>query len=248
MISVEQYLQRIGITEKKKPDLDFLTVLQYAHLLSVPFETHDIHSGIRIICDEEKFLHKILVRKRGGFCYELNASFAWLLRNLGYRLTLLSGRVARPDGSFGPEFDHMALLVHLERDYVVDVGFTNFSTTPMTLDNPVIHDTLGTAQIRKLDNDDFIFSRIESDAVKTEYLFTLMPHRLQDFETMCRFHESSPESPFIEKPLASIHTKTGRRTISGNTLIILENGSRTRREISDGEKNTLLQEQFGICQ
>lgn len=249
MISTRQYLQRIGILERKNPDYDFLAELQLAHLLTVPFETHDIHSGIRIICDEEGFLNKIIARKRGGFCYELNSAFAWLLRSLGFRVTLLSGRVARPTGDYGPEFDHMTLLVHLDRDYVVDVGFTNFSAIPLTLDGTEKTDVLGTSEIRRLENGDFAFCRFEDNAWKTEYLFTLKPRQLKEFEAMCRFHESSPESPFTTKPLATIYTTSGRKTISGNSLIILDNGIRTIRDITDAEKFDLLKEQFGIlCQ
>jgi arylamine N-acetyltransferase len=50
---------------------------------------------------------KIVRRRRGGFCYELNGLFAWLLRQLGFTVTLLSARVAQADGDFSPEFDHL---------------------------------------------------------------------------------------------------------------------------------------------
>lgn len=249
MIQVEDYLARIGLSEPPKADYAGLAALQLAHLMTVPFETHDIHSGVRINCNEEAFLNKIILRKRGGFCYELNTAFAWLLRNLGFRVTLLSGRVARPDGGYGPEFDHMTLLVHLDEDYVVDVGFTNFSTTPMRLRSEPKTDLLGTSKVGHLENEDYAFSRFENEAWKVEYLFKLRPRLLQEFEGMCLFHETSPESPFIKKPLAAIYTKVGRTTISGNSLIILENNIRTTRDITDAEKFDLLNKQFGIiCQ
>jgi N-hydroxyarylamine O-acetyltransferase len=249
MISVGQYLERIGIPKRKEPGYEFLAELQFAHLLRVPFETHDIHSGIRIICDEEGFLRKILLRNRGGFCYELNTAFAWLLKNLGFHVTLLSGRVARAGGGYGPEFDHMTLLVHLEQDYIVDVGFTTFSTIPLLLNGEERTDTPGTSRIERQEGEDFSFSRFEDNKWKIEYLFTLTPRMLPEFAAMCRFHESAPESPFIKKPLAAIYTRSGRITISGNTLIVLENGVRTTREIDDAEKKDLLMKHFTIlCQ
>ena len=39
---------------------------------------------------------KIVVRRRGGFCYELNGLFAGLLRELGFEVTLLAGQTRRP--------------------------------------------------------------------------------------------------------------------------------------------------------
>ena len=60
------------------------------------------------------------------FWYELNGAFAALLRTLDFRVTLLSARVAREDGSASPEFDHMALLVDLDEPWLADVGFRGF--------------------------------------------------------------------------------------------------------------------------
>src|SRR6476661_9816152 len=97
--------------------------LHHAHMLSVPFENLDISLGRKIICQEEGFLRKIIERLRGGFCYELNGAFAALLRELGFRVTLLSARVPRENGGNAPEFDHLALRVDLEEPWLVDVGF-----------------------------------------------------------------------------------------------------------------------------
>ena len=82
-----------------------------AHLLAVPFENLDIHLGRPISLDQDALFGKIVTRRRGGFCYELNGLFALLLRELGFEVTLLSAGVARADGGFGPEFDHLTLLV-----------------------------------------------------------------------------------------------------------------------------------------
>src|SRR5271157_4958068 len=65
---------------------------------------------------------KIVVRRRGGFCYELNGLFSQLLTALGFQVQMLSARVRRDDGGFGPEFDHMLLKVELEQPWLVDVG------------------------------------------------------------------------------------------------------------------------------
>jgi N-hydroxyarylamine O-acetyltransferase len=108
-MDVPAYLQRIDYQGSLKPDVDLLRSLHRAHLFTVPFENLDIHLGREIVCDESRILHKIVNEKRGGFCYELNGAFAALLRALGFRVTLLSCRVARQDGSYGPEFDHLTL-------------------------------------------------------------------------------------------------------------------------------------------
>src|SRR6266568_9004959 len=105
MSVVDAYLKRMGYAGPLKPNSNLLRNLHRAHLFAVPFENLDISFGLKIICDEDAFLRKIIERHR-GFCYELNGAFAALLRALGFRVTLLSARVPREDGSLSPEFDH----------------------------------------------------------------------------------------------------------------------------------------------
>ena len=73
--------------------------LQRAHVLSVPFENLDIHLGRRLVLDREANYAKIVERRRGGWCYELNGAFGWLLEQLGYRVTLLGSRVEWDGGA-----------------------------------------------------------------------------------------------------------------------------------------------------
>ena len=111
MLDLPAYLERIDYRGPTAPAAGTLRALHRAHMFAVPFENLDIHLGRTILCDVDRFLEKIVNRRRGGFCYELNGAFAALLTALGFEVTLLSARVARPDASFGPEFDHLALRV-----------------------------------------------------------------------------------------------------------------------------------------
>src|ERR1051326_805528 len=117
------YLDRIGYRGPVMPTADVLRRLHLAHLQTVPFENLDISRGRKIAMDEEAFVRKLVEERRGGFCYELNGAFAALLRALGFKVTLLSARVPREDGSDGPEFDHLTLRVDLEEPRLADVGF-----------------------------------------------------------------------------------------------------------------------------
>ncbi len=110
-MDLQAYLRRMNYRGERAPIAATLRDLHRAHLLAVPFENLDIHLGRTILLGEESLFDKIVRRRRGGFCYELNGLFALLLRELGFEVTLLSAGVAHADGGFGPEFDHLTLLV-----------------------------------------------------------------------------------------------------------------------------------------
>src|SRR5829696_1028685 len=110
-MDLQAYLRRMNYRGEPAPTAATLRDLHRAHLLAVPFENLDIHLGRPILLGQDALFDKIVTRWRGGFCYELNGLFALLLRGLGFEVTLLAAGVARADGGFGPEFDHLTLLV-----------------------------------------------------------------------------------------------------------------------------------------
>jgi N-hydroxyarylamine O-acetyltransferase len=129
------YLKRINYSGPVIPAAETLRHLQLAHLLSVPFENLSIHSHQPIVLDDEALFDKIVSRRRGGFCYELNGLFAALLRALGFDTRMLSASVANAKAEWGPEFDHMTLLVTLEQRWLADVGFGDSFIEPLPLDD-----------------------------------------------------------------------------------------------------------------
>src|SRR5512145_3494995 len=109
-MDVEAYLARIGYDGPLAVDPQVLRDLHRAHLLAVPFENLDIHHGRRIELGLDSIYDEIVRRRRGGFCYELNGLFAWLLERLGFELQRHSARVCGAAGQ-GPVFDHLTLQV-----------------------------------------------------------------------------------------------------------------------------------------
>jgi len=253
-MDVQAYLQRIGYQGALTPDIDLLRSLHRAHLFTVPFENLDIHWGRKIVCDESRILQKIVNEKRGGFCYELNGAFAALLRALGFRVTLLSCRVARQDGSYGSEFDHLTLRVDLEEPWLADVGFGDCFLEPLRLGSRWEHEQSGrtyrlTSRMTSPASTDAAFGLevMAEGKWKTEYAFTLQPRELSDFAGMCHFHQTSPESHFTRQRICSRATPEGRLTLSDNKLIETRGASRQETSLSgDRDWQAKLRELFGV--
>jgi N-hydroxyarylamine O-acetyltransferase len=117
--------------------LDALRDLHRLHQVAVPFENLSIHLDEPISLNEADLVDKIVTRRRGGFCYELNGTFALLLEALGFGVTRAAARV-HMGGRFGPPFDHLALIVQPDvgtARWLADVGFGNHGVYPLRLDD-----------------------------------------------------------------------------------------------------------------
>jgi N-hydroxyarylamine O-acetyltransferase len=229
----ERYLARIGYTGSREPNAGTLRALHVQHLLTVPFENLDIHWKRPIVVDVDRFLHKIIDERRGGFCYELNGAFAALLRELGFDVRMLSGRVISDDGTYGPPFDHMALLVNGE--WIADVGFGDSSLVPLRVNGPAEEG------YRVIDTE---YQVLRDGQWKTDYHFDLEPRELHEFGPMCDHQQYSPQSPFTKKRVCTLARLDGRITLTANKLIVTKNGVREETPVDDWEKT--LFEVFGM--
>jgi N-hydroxyarylamine O-acetyltransferase len=249
-MDVPAYLDRIDYRGSIVPSLEVLSALQLAHLRTVPFENLSIHAGQPIVLNDDALFKKIVVRRRGGFCYELNGLFASLLRALGFSVQMLSAGVADAEGVFGPEFDHMTLLVSLPERYLVDVGFGD------SFEQPVLLDHRGEQAERRRSYDileadgAFVLRQKELEGDwKNQYRFTLQPHEYADYEERCVFQQTSPESHFTQGRVCTLATEAGRITLSELRLITTVNGEKDERLLNDeDEYASLLRERFGIVE
>lgn len=133
-LEVSAYLERLDYRGPINVSAETLRALHVAHLLTVPFENLDIHLGRPIVLDEKALFAKIVRQRRGGFCYELNGMFAWLLRQLGFEVETLQAGVALEGGGVGPDFDHMTLHVRLDEEWLADIGFGDSFLEPILID------------------------------------------------------------------------------------------------------------------
>jgi N-hydroxyarylamine O-acetyltransferase len=247
-LNIKAYLERINYHGSLVPTAETLRELQLAHLLTVPFENLSIHAKQPIVLEDEALFTKIVMRRRGGFCYEANGLFAALLRALGFDVAMLSAEGANEEGGFGPDFDHMALMVTLEERWLVDVGFGDSFREPLLLDERS-EQVQGSRAYRILpDGAHLILTQRDGDEWKTQYRFTLQTYRYTDYAEMCRYHQTSPQSHFTRARICSRATEEGRITLSGMRFIkTAENGRRQERTLTSQEEYAaILREQFGI--
>ena len=246
-MNVAAYLDRIGHRGGIDPTAATLRAIHRAHLLAVPFENLDIALGRPIETSLTRFYDKIVVRRRGGFCYELNGLFGWLLGELGFSVVTLSARVFNGE-ALGPDYDHMLLLVRLEERWIADVGFGDSFLDPLPMDAEEHREGDRSFRIVESERALVLESRAPgAEAWEPQYAFTGAPRRLDQFAEMCRFQQTSPQSAFTRKTVCSLPTADGRITLSNGRLITTIGGRRDEWPVSSrDEYRDLLRRHFGI--
>lgn len=245
-MDVNKYLQRINIGKPININLESLSYLQNNHILSIPFENLDVMNGVHIPLDVETYYEKIVNKKRGGFCYELNGLFHWLLEQLGFSSYLVSATIHRSDGNWGLAGSHAAQIITLDQPYLVDVGFGNSARIPLPLTGESREDVSGEYRILSVDNGFFHKQRKEEDNWRSLYRFSKSEKELTDFKDVCHHVQTSPESHFTQRLLVTIARENGRLTLARNKLTITENGNKQEKEIDEKDIPSLLAEEFGI--
>ena len=245
-MDITAYLKRINYRGSSFPSVQTLRDLQVAHLLAVPFENLSIHANEPIVLNDKALFIKIVDRRRGGFCYECNGLFAALLRALGFNVSMLSAEVARAGGGFSQPFDHMTLMVKLEETWLVDVGFGDSFLEPLKIEIST-EQIQGSEAFRIVAQDQYLVVQRRYDREwKPEYRFTLKPYNYSDYEEMCQYHQTSPQSHFTQQRICSLATRDGRITLSDLRFIVTSNRVREERTVSRQECEDLLRNQFGI--
>jgi N-hydroxyarylamine O-acetyltransferase len=251
-MDITAYLSRIGYNESIKPDAQTLRELQRAHLLSVPFENLDIGQKRPIHLTEEALWHKIIVQKRGGFCYELNGLFARLLRAIGFGVTYLNARVFNAEGKLGIDFDHLALLVRIPGEdgrWLADVGFGDSFHEPLRLEERGEQiQGLRAYRLEQTADGYIVWQKNYDGSWERQYFFDLSPHRFpEEYETACLYHQTSPRSSFTRASIISRATLEGRVSLEDGWLILTQNGQREHKPIANREEyQALLRQHFGF--
>jgi len=239
---MDAYLRRLGVDADLTPSWPLLCDLVTRHVYRVPFENLDIINELRPELSTAGVLHKLAIRRRGGFCYELNEAFRALLTHLGFEVRRIEARVwSEPRQKFGAPFDHLALVVSLpEGEYLTDVGFGDNNRTPLRLPADTVTDISGAYTLKQTSNEIWLLSRSDDPL----YEMTLTEQPLLAFAAMYRHHQTSPDSVFTKGLICTRATPTGRTTLSREHLIAVDRANRTESVMPD--RDQALLRHFGI--
>lgn len=241
----EAYLERIGHRGPVTPSADVLRALHRAHLATVPFENFDVHLDAVVPLDVATILDKVVARRRGGYCYELNAAFAALLRALGFQVSLAVAAISDrevPEPRWG---NHLALLVRVDGGtWVADVGLGQGFVDPLPL-RAGRYDRGGFDF--EVDPDDDWWIGLHRHGRLPGYRLREEPVGLAAFQPLHEFQTTSPESPFTRLLMAQRPHDDHVLTLIGTRLTSDGPAGRTEAHLDSLDEYTaVLAERFTV--
>jgi len=248
-MNVEKYLGRIGYRNTPVTNLETLISLHKHHVLSIPFENLDVHQGKPITLEVDSLYKKVIFKNRGGFCYELNYLFYNLLHEIGFDGKIISSKIYDKDGKPGPAFDHMSIIVKLEEEWLLDVGYGDLFIEPIKIeDKRVKKDWFKFYRIDKLDEGKYLLSESKTgQAYKKRYEFDSRPRQIEEFYKQCEYKQSSEASHFVQNRICTLPSIQGRVTLLNDKLIKRTDGLREENEVgTELMFRRVLKEKFNI--
>ena len=248
---LEGYCERIGVELKnQKAGILFLRELQSKHVMTVPYENLDIIRAIPLSLEKEALYDKIVLRHRGGYCFELNALFSALLEGLGYGVKSYFARFLRGESEL-PMRRHRVLCVECEGEsYICDVGIGQIAPRfPLKLEMGLVQEQNG--ETYRFEYDEKL-GYVLWELYKGEWrrYFSFFPEEQIeiDFLQPSFFCEKHPDSVFNKTAIVAIKTEKGRKSINDREYkeFIGEEPVLIKSDLSDGELSEILRTEFGI--
>ena len=223
-LDIDEYCARLGYAGPRTPTLSTLHAITAAHTRSIPFENLDVLLGRGINLDPSAIFAKLVVQRRGGYCFEQNGLLLLVLEALGFRVAPISARVRwqRPR-DFTPPRTHVFLRVELDgASWLTDVGVGGMSLTAALRLEPDVEQATPHEPRRLIREDSRWFHQV----------------RLGDaWHDVCEF--TLEEMPLVDRELGNWYTSAHPQSHFKNRLWVARAGH-------DGERRTLLNREFSL--
>jgi len=247
-LDLDSYCDRINYTGSRGVSAATLKGIHFAHVHNVPFENLDIHLGLPISLEPADLFTKIVTRKRGGYCYEVNTFFALILRALGFQLHGLLARVLYGDSTLRPRSHQLLLVSVANESWIADVGFGSCCLRePLPLEPGVHEQGPDRFRLRKESDATYILEAVLGGRWQDLYAFSLEPYDLVDYEPYNYWNSTSPHVRWTQQKVCTLPTENGRIVaVEMEFKIHTGHSTQTVRANSQEEYRRLLREYFAL--
>jgi N-hydroxyarylamine O-acetyltransferase len=241
------YLDRIAYRGRPRPDRETLTAIQHHHLRAIPYENLDVQLGRSQTTDPAAAFDKLVTRRRGGWCYEMNGVMGWALSEIGFSATRLATAVMRSAAGDANVGNHLVIRVDMEDGpLLADVGLGDGPFTPYPLVEGAFLDRGFEYRLERLGEG---WWRLHNHALAMPPNFDFHVDKVDEslMAEKCAWLQTDPQSLFVQNLICQRFTQDGHVDLIGRVLRTYGPGGVTRRTLESADELVeTLAEVFGL--
>jgi N-hydroxyarylamine O-acetyltransferase len=246
-MGLAEYLARIGFDREPKADRETLARVQRRHLLSIPYENLDVQLGRRVITDPAAAFEKLVTRRRGGWCYEMNGLLGWALAEIGFAVTRLASGVMRSVSGDEAIGSHLVLRVDLNGEsFLADAGLGDGPLEPF----PIADGPWATAEASyRLERLEGGWWRLHNRVGGRPPDFDFRPDLIDEalLSRKCVLLQTDPSSMFVQNLICQRIVDGGHVQLLGRVLRRFTGEGAIERVLASADELTdVLAADFGI--
>jgi N-hydroxyarylamine O-acetyltransferase len=242
-----QYLQALGL-RKRSPDLVFLSELARRHVARFAFCSVGPRLGDDLPLDLNSLYQRIVVRGRGGYCFEQNGLAYEMLEELGFSVRLYLCRVIH-NQDIHPGLTHRITMVEYDGDrYVVDVGFGPMGPRiPVRMSREESREDDRVFRIGEPRGGEYHMQTLKDGVFYSLYRFELARYGQMDCELGHFYSHKHPKAGFVNDLVASRIMDHEIRSLRNREYWVMTKSGEQKKSIGDADQlRAILGDDFDI--
>ena len=243
----DEYLRALELV-RRQPDLAYLSDLTSRHVANFSFSSVGPLLGDELPLDTEAVYQRIVVRRRGGYCFEQNGLLQAVLGELGFAVSLYLGRVIYNQDNH-PGLTHRINLVETGGEqYVADVGFGPMGPRyPVSMSGEESREGFRVFRIAEGRPGEFHMQTLKDGAFYSLYRFELHRYGQSDCEVGHFYSHKYPGATFVNHLVVSRILTSEIHSLRNREHWLITASGEQRHEIADGSQlREVLDSHFDI--
>lgn len=245
-MKLSAYLDRIGYDGPVQPQADVLKTIHRKHVESIPYENLDVQFCKPVKRDPAAVFEKLVTRKRGGWCFEMNGLLGWALEEIGFTVQRLAGGVRRETHGETTVGNHLVLIADLDEPWLVDAGFGDGLVEATPLRMGAFKNGPFECRLEDLGGG---WMRYHNDPRGAAPSYDFNPSVTDEalLEKQCSFLQTNPESSFVLNAVVQRWLPERHIAMRGRIFTAISADGKSQRTIADAEGYVhALREHFSL--
>ncbi|MFT5702638.1 MAG: N-hydroxyarylamine O-acetyltransferase [Desulforhopalus sp.] len=244
---VKNYLETLDL-HNRELDFSFLEDIVARHVATFAFSSLGVQLNENLPLEFKSLYQRIIIQRRGGYCFEHNGLLFGILEELGFFPELFLARVIH-NKDIHPGLTHRITIVEIEgRRYVLDVGFgVDGPRIPVPMSGVASSDGERVFRIAERRPGEYHMQVFRSSEFFSLYRFELALYGQSDCEIGHFYSHRHPDAIFVNHLVASLLLKSETRSLLGLEYRLISNSGTQSQNINSSEQlKCILVDELGV--